>query len=383
MGRVHGPRRPGAEQGGMPTITQGSSLAGAVNLDLRSSETIQAVCILIKGEVADTGASGWVVSFLEAKHTLWTAAENSGKAKLKGEYDFPFSIEIPTTAPGKDGKPFRLPHTFTSSLSIRYTAELRIVRGKLRPDDRVTCTFAYFSMQQPGPPSALRSLAYQENSPLLGPDADPEGWSTQSILIKGKVFASRELEATCTFSLATPLAYTRSASIPCAMTIEIADLQALDILSAPTASIVVLQRTTRDKRNDFWREIPEIPETCGKAVFWPSTEGRARADTDTDAPQRRQLMGEIHLRANLQPSTAIPGVLAIEYSVVVFPFQAAGFKPLENVPLLRQAVEITTRHAPGPRQRTYTPPVYETRNAIVDQYYRVNFLTSGASSAFI
>ncbi|KAJ6514176.1 hypothetical protein C8R47DRAFT_1206555 [Mycena vitilis] len=360
---------------GMPTIKQGSSLVGVVHLDLRSSETIQAVCILIKGEVADTGASGWVVGFFEAKHALWTAAESSGKAKLKGEHDFPFSIEpkIPTTAPGKDGKPFRLPHSFTSSLSIRYTAELRIVRGMLRPDDKVVCTFAYFSTQQPGPPSALRRLAYQENSPLLGPDADPVGWSAHPISVKGRIFASRELEATCTFSLATPLAYTRSASIPCAMTIETADLQALDILSAPTASIVVLERTTRDKRNDFWREIPE---TCGQAVFWPSTEGRA--STDTEAPQsRRQLMGEIHLRANLQPSTVIPGILTVEYSVVVFPFQAAGFKPLENVPLLRQAVEIATRHASGPRQRTCTPPVYETRNAIVDQYYRVNFLTSG------
>ncbi|KAJ7640659.1 hypothetical protein DFH06DRAFT_1334386 [Mycena polygramma] len=240
----------------MPMIAQGSNLAGAVRLDLRSVETVQAVCILIKGEVVDAGSG----------------------------------------------------------------------------------------------------LAYQENSPLLGPDADPEGWKTQSLSVKGQMFASRELEATCTFSLATPLADTRSASIPCAMRIETTDLQALDLPSAPTASIVYLQRSTHNELS------PEIPKVCGQAVFWPSTEG---SPANAGPRQRHQLMGEIHLRPTLQPYTTVPGIVAIEvrlpsfhvfmwfkveysqYSVVVFPFQAAGFKPSENVPILRQAVEIMTRHAPG------------------------------------
>ncbi|KAJ7645038.1 hypothetical protein DFH06DRAFT_1425682 [Mycena polygramma] len=261
------------------TIGQRSNLTGTVRLDLRSAETVQVVCIWIKGEVVDAGSG--------QRDTLWSAAEHFGNAKLKGEYTFPFSIE--------------------------------------------RCGV------QPGPASALRRLAYQENSPLLGPDADPEGWTTQSLSVKGQMFASRELEATCTFSLATPLAYTRCTSIPCAMTIETADLQALDILSAPAASIVYLQRTTRNESSR------EIAKTCGQAVFWPSTEG---APANAGRRQRRQLMGEIHLRPKLQPSTTVPGIVAIEYSVVVFPFQSAGFKPSENVPILRQATSGVTANMP-------------------------------------
>ncbi|KAJ6562567.1 hypothetical protein B0H19DRAFT_1260136 [Mycena capillaripes] len=350
----------------MPTIPQGTNLAGSVKLELQSTETIQAVCILIKGEIVENTAAP--ISFLEAKHTLWTAAENGGKSKLKGDYEFPFNIEIPTTF-SKNGKMYNAPHTFmekVSSISVRYTAELRIVRGKLRPDDKVTCTFGYFSMQQPGPPSELRRLAYQENSPLLGPDADPEGWHTQPVSAKGKIFASRSLDAKFTFSLANPLSYPRSASIPCAMTIESTDTQALDLLSSPTASIVYLERLTKEKLKDAQWNI--IAEPCAQAVFWTSTEGA------TETPHRRQLMGEIHLKANLQPSSAVPK-FAIEYAVVVFPFQAAGFKASDTAPLLRQVVEIMTRHPPGPRQKTYTPPTYETNNAIVQQCYRLSSLT--------
>jgi len=40
-------------------------------------------------------------------------------------------------------------------------------------------------------------------------------------------------------------------------------------------------------------------------------------------------MGEIHMRANLQPTTAVPW-FAVKYAIVIFPFQAAGFKPLNR-----------------------------------------------------
>jgi hypothetical protein len=90
------------------------------------------------------------ITFLETKHTLWSIAEgdplapenseNSGKSivKLKGDYDWPYSVPLPTTVE-KKGETFLLPHTFMdrlASFSVRYTAELRIVRGKLRTDDK-------------------------------------------------------------------------------------------------------------------------------------------------------------------------------------------------------------------------------------------------------
>jgi hypothetical protein len=93
------------------------------------------------------GPAAAPIVFLESKHTLWSAAEgdplapgNSGKSviKLKGDYQWPFSLPIPTTLT-KNGETFSLPHTFldrVASFSVRYAAELRIVRGKLRPDDK-------------------------------------------------------------------------------------------------------------------------------------------------------------------------------------------------------------------------------------------------------
>ncbi|KAJ7784473.1 hypothetical protein B0H16DRAFT_1492632 [Mycena metata] len=354
----------------VPTITEGSNLDGSVKLALRSVETIQAVCVLIKGEIMDGGPASIPISFLDLKHTVWSAAEgdplapeNTGKSmlKLKGDYHWPFSIELPTTLT-KDGQTFRLPHTFMdrlASFSVRYTAELRILRGKLRPDDKVACPFVYFSMRQPDPPSMLRKLAYQENSPLFGPEADPEGWHTETFSVRGMIFSSRMIEVKCAFSLATPLSYTRSASIPCAMTIETQDTQALDLLSSPSAFIVYLERANHENLEP-WKNTCE---PVGQAVFWPSTEGAPE-----DSSRRRHLMGEIHLKPNLQPSSAVFG-FAVEYSVVVFPFQAVAFKPTDNKPVFQQVVEITTRYAAGPRPRTYTPPTYATRNPIVDYYY--------------
>ncbi|KAJ7757430.1 hypothetical protein B0H14DRAFT_2976612 [Mycena olivaceomarginata] len=355
-----------------PTIIQGSNVAGSVKLALRSPEAIQAVCILVRGEIVKSGPVAAPVTFLESKHTLWSAVEGDRRApdapgiagkstlKLKGDYHWPFSVPMPATF-SKDGEAFRLPHSFSDpgTFNVRYTAELRIVRGRLRSDDKVTCTFGYFSMQQPGPPSALRQLAYQENSPLLGPEADPEGWHSQSLSVKGTIFSSRMIDVKFTFSVAKPLAYTRSASIPCAMTIETPDLEALDLLSSPAASLVYLERAFRKKRETGSNTV----EPCSQAVFWLPTEG-----ADEDSSYRRRLIGEIHLRANLHPSSSVVG-FRIEYTVVVFPFEAAGFKPLENSPVHRQPVEIMTRYAPGPRQRTYTPPTYKIRNASIDRHY--------------
>ncbi|KAF7368302.1 hypothetical protein MVEN_00151500 [Mycena venus] len=278
-----------------PTVTEGSNVAGEVKLTLRSPETIQAVCILIRGEILKDGPVIAPIVFLESKHTVWSAVEGAPEAA---------EIAGKSTVKLNGGETFLLPHTFSNpgTFNIRYSVELRIVRGKLRPDDKVTCALEYFSMQQPGPPSALRQLAYQENSPLFGPEADPEGWNSQSLSVKGIIFASRTIDLKFTFSLANPLTYTRSGSIPCFMTIETSDVEALDLLFSPTASM---------------------------AVFWTSTEGAPGEDSS----HRRHLIGEIHLKANLQPSTSVVG-FRIEYTVVVFPFQAAVFKPLDNKPLL-------------------------------------------------
>lgn len=155
--------------------------------------------------------------------------------------------------------------------------------------------------------------------------------------------------------------------------------------------MVYLERISR--RNDEKLEWTQTVELCGRAVFHLSTEGAL----DYSA---RCLMGEIHLRADLQPSFTIFGfqvevwphlvtcftiILSnyySKYAVVVFPFQAAGFKPLDSNPVLRQDVEIVTRYAPGPRQKMYTAPSQEIRNAVIDRYYQ-SLAQRSASSNFV
>ncbi|KAJ7275676.1 hypothetical protein C8J57DRAFT_1061952, partial [Mycena rebaudengoi] len=364
---VHGDPRLGKT---IPTVVVGSNLTGSVSLALQTKETIQAVVV---SEIIriNGGVPAVRTLIFETKTTLWSAAEGDPQTreksgKLKGEYTWPFSIHIPTTSVSKEGKPFELPHTFFEralNSSIQYSVELRIMRGKLRQDDKRVCTLGVFSMRQPGPPSMLRQLAYQENSPLLGLDADPEGWkSLLSFSISGLLYSVLEVDVKCTLALAKPVSeFNGPSSIPCALTIETENAQALDVLASPRAALVYLERHTRSTNGVSRRDAN--PLVCGQAVFWASTEGAA-AETSL----RRQLMGEIHLRPTLQPSTDVVDFL-IEYTVLVFPFQATGFKPPRYAPLHRQKVDIVTRYASGARARTYTPATYETRNAVINEYY--------------
>jgi hypothetical protein len=82
------------------------------------------------------------------------------------------------------------------------------------------------------------------------------------------------------------------------MTIETPDLEALDLLSSPAASLVYLERAFRKKRETGSNTV----EPCSQAVFWLPTEG-----ADEDSSYRRRLIGEIHLRANLHPSSSVVG----------------------------------------------------------------------------
>jgi len=79
-------------------------------------------------------------------------------------------------------------------------------------------------------------------------------------------------------------------------------------------------------------------------------------------------MGEILLRKDLQPSSAIKE-FQVEYTVVVFPPAAVAFRPESPGPLITQSVEIVTRFAHGARPKTVTTPVYESNDPLVDRYY--------------
>ncbi|KAJ7791718.1 hypothetical protein B0H14DRAFT_2395391, partial [Mycena olivaceomarginata] len=233
--------------------------------------------------------------------------------KLKGNYELPFSINIPEFAEGPDGEErFRLPHTFTdraSRGSIEYYLELRISRGKLRSDDRYAgfCVFLhpaedselqdndtirdYSSCVPPSPPSQLQQLAYRSNIRIPGPHSDPDGWhALEPVQVEGKLFGERTVNAKCTVFLAKPLCYTRSTSIPCAMKIETDDSQVADVLASIKSAALYLQRCVRCT---FGYSSTNV-SPCGQAVWWPAPDA---AMAHLGNAGQRHIMGEIHLRS--------------------------------------------------------------------------------------
>ena len=70
-------------------------------------------------------------------------------------------------------------------------------------DVRVSTEVRYTPIIRPDPPSLSRQLAYQENTPLLGPDDDPEGWHNfPPIEVHGRIFRSRYVTTIMTVSSA-------------------------------------------------------------------------------------------------------------------------------------------------------------------------------------
>lgn len=88
------------------------------------------------------------------------------------------------------------------------------------------------------------------------------------------------------------------------MTIETEDLQALDLLSSPKAMVVRLRRCVKyhadtGKAVDSFAWKDEISH-YDLATWWPADEAAGTLNTT-----RRHLQGELHLKADLKPSSAI------------------------------------------------------------------------------
>ncbi|KAI5122906.1 hypothetical protein M0805_007584 [Coniferiporia weirii] len=256
----------------LPSYFDGQVVAGAVELALAKPETILAVSITLSGTIVATNANA--LTFWELTHVLWSSDMGDPRAqittqqvspspsssrsvlgksttKLVGTYSWPFAITLPATCsvplrPKQPPATLRLPPSFSekgAAQFINYEINVRIRRGPLRIDNKLGTQFGFAPRVRPPAPSLLRRSAYQENTPLLGPEADVDGWEVlPPITICGKVFGVRNVEATCTFSFASPLTYTRGTPIPCSLTIACADVQALDLIFTPLSTSVYLIR---------------------------------------------------------------------------------------------------------------------------------------------
>ncbi|KAJ7227395.1 hypothetical protein GGX14DRAFT_348124 [Mycena pura] len=382
----------------LPTFFEGDRITGSLALNLEQTETITCVSVVAKGQITPGPDDKDALTFLEVNSTLWSRENGDPRnpaskfnGKLCGRYEWPFTLEIPSAVSIQGtshfgGGTFRLPQTFLERrlpTSVQYVLVVHINRSRFRVNSRVQTTFSYVPATRPPPPSPLRQLAYQQNTPLPGPEADPAGWEQlPSFTIRGTVFSTRQVKATCHFALAKPLCYTRGSPIPCLITFSSIDAQALDLLSSPRAIVVTLRRRLRPippaaNRNGMFDANADLSadpaENVAVASWWPADDAVAGSGSQV----RRRLVGEIQLPVALKASSRIAH-FAVEYTVEILPFRAIAFTPVsaDGEPLLRQPVEIVTMFASGcPHPQSYAPPQYSAvQEEVRDSYFNADGL---------
>ncbi|KAJ7077165.1 hypothetical protein B0H15DRAFT_862630 [Mycena belliarum] len=358
----------------LPTFLEGDKITGSVTLNLTNSEKILGVSILIRGSMIAGPNPHDRLCFLDKTTPLWLKGMPNPEdsilpdGRLSGDYHWQFSVALPKEVAlpdpeGKHGayKTYHLPQTFlerSTRASVCYELFVHIERSVFRVDNKLQTMFVYVPAIRPDPPSQSRQLAYRQNGPILGPDADPEGWlSLPMVSITGTVFNTRRVNIKCQLSLAKPLSYTRGSVIPCSLTYACDDPQALELVCTPATTNVCLQRQVdfspapaaaeyalRDSTSHSLLEI-------SRAVWWPVHDGRGLGSCRLD--------GEIHLPKSLKPSSTISH-FRISYHVTLLPFEVTGFAMQAAKPALKQEVQIATMFPKGPKPRMYTPPCYES-----------------------
>ncbi|KAI0704174.1 hypothetical protein C8T65DRAFT_654104 [Cerioporus squamosus] len=366
--------------GYLPAFYEGDAIGGSVTLHREKEDSIKSISVQVVGQM--TSSAMEVVEFVQVSETLWSSSEPSpsqgsnNSGTLAGHFDWPFVLTLPSQcqckSPNGDTQTYPLPGSFSERLArvhIQYQLIATVHRTRFRVDSTLGTVIGYCPIIRPDPPSRARQLAYIGNTELPGPDTDPDGWKClEPLHIRGSVFSTRLVDARCT------LCYTRGSVIPCLMTVETTDPQALDLLSAPRSLLVRLLRQIATGEGTL--------RTAGGKKL-PSLGSNARSRQQ----YRRVLHGEIHLSAGLKPTcrlgtfelTVSPPALmrarvaeaqcrciGAKYAVAVYPPRAAAFQPEGggNSILQQEPVVIATVYAPGPRPRINSPPGYDDASSM-------------------
>ena len=179
-----------------------------------------------------------ILNFVQVSETLWNAPSSepssggtsNADSKLVGEHSWPFLLNLPNACQvqSRNGstETFALPASFSERMArvhIQYQVIVTVHRSRFRVDSTYVPSCAprsppsrilmltyplprslgtvvgYLPIIRPGPPSMARQLAYLQNTPLPGPDDDPDGWhSLDPLHVRGSVFSTREVTARCT-----------------------------------------------------------------------------------------------------------------------------------------------------------------------------------------
>ncbi|KAI0649771.1 hypothetical protein C8Q79DRAFT_940660 [Trametes meyenii] len=303
----------------LPAFYQGEAIQGSVTLTLDKEEPIKSVSVQVLGQMTSSATD--VLTFIQLSEVLWTSpatldsasSRGSTTGKLSGEHSWPFSLLLPDQCQLKSSNGttqfYPLPASFSERMArvhIQYQIVVTIHQSRFRVDSTLGTVIGYCPIVRPVAPSPARQIAYLENTPLIGPDGDPDGWTClEPLRILGSVFSTRTVEATYKLALAKPLCYTRGSVIPCVITIETTDPQALDLLSAPRTPVVRLLR--RMSTQEYGpasvgsKKLPGIEyestiQEVTAAVWWPEQTNNPRS------LQRRVLHGEVYLSPALKPS---------------------------------------------------------------------------------
>ncbi|KAJ2912286.1 hypothetical protein MD484_g8130, partial [Candolleomyces efflorescens] len=115
-----------------------------------------------------------------------------------------------------------------------------------------------------------RRSAYERNSLLPNPIADPSGWrKLEPISIEGFFLHQRNIKVEYILYLAEPLSYGRGTNIPCYLTIKCDDKNALNLLSAPRSPCIRLRRFIRFLANTSQskEKLPVHDDLFGTSEF--------------------------------------------------------------------------------------------------------------------
>ncbi|KAH7909498.1 hypothetical protein BJ138DRAFT_1155089 [Hygrophoropsis aurantiaca] len=359
----------------LPSFYAGDVISGCVNLDIMKSEPIKAITIQVIGVLMLIGSEEEV--FFNIEKDIWNPSmmlpNGVNVPRLgSGRYNWPISIRLPretrVSVRGSE-QAVPLPPTYTGRASpayVDYRLVVTVKRGTMRVNETLQTTFGFLSVTQPALPSPMLQKAYRENLPIMGPEADPEGWYVlPAVRVSGTVFGAKQVEIGCTLAIAKPLSYCRGSPMPLMISMSGKDEHALDLLAAPSSIRVLLVKTVtvgsntpregaeRRDAGDSFREI------VAQGVFWP-----IRNAVSGSRRTRRVLQGEVDVKRFLHPSFSFPNI-AVTYSLELLPFEATGFVAsphLSNV-LAGQQIEITSVPARGIVARSHAPPEYVQEQA--------------------
>lgn len=170
--------------------------------------------------------------------TLFSAAaQNSLPSLLRrvklsaGQHEWPYSFHLPKgvsilSSVDMEGQSqrqtYRLPPSFSdlqSNVHVEYSLVVRVSRGGFRSGGkcaflccrerwrlltdtcRLVVPFKYVPLARPSAPTILRQLAYQQNTPVVGPFGDPAGWKTlEAVTVDGMLFKMVAVTAHCRVS---------------------------------------------------------------------------------------------------------------------------------------------------------------------------------------